>query len=121
MSQTIIVESVIATVVAKVIEKPLLQIRSLRVGVNIAQGVQCPQPIGHGKSRAVIALFPKVTRAVQHPVKAHRLIPVEPMHNARHLIRLDRLQQIMDMIAHNTESIEPELKFFLTPPNCEKQ
>ena len=62
----------------------------------------------------MIAFLPKMSRAIQHPVKAHGRIPIEPVHDFGQVVRVLWLQQIMDMIAHNAQRIEFEAKLFLT-------
>lgn len=64
LGQSIVGESVVAAVVAVVIEKALLPVGGLGVGVDVAQGIQRPSLITHRKARAVVALLPKVAGAV---------------------------------------------------------
>jgi hypothetical protein len=68
----------------------------------------------HRKPGAVVALFPKMPRPVQHPVEAHGTIPIEQMHNLRQLLWLFGLQQVVDMVAHNAERIQLEAILVLT-------
>ena len=86
---------------AKVIESALLHIGSFGIAVNIAQRVQRSAMLGVRKACAVISLFPKVSGAIEQTVKAHSGVPVQPMYSARNIIRLDWLQQVMYMVAHD--------------------
>ena len=36
-----------------------------------ANGIQCPPIVIHGKAAAVVSLFPKTPRTIQHAVKTH--------------------------------------------------
>ena len=114
LRQPVLSQSIIGSIVAKVIKPPLLHIRRFRVAMNVAQRVECSTFIGIGKSGTVITLLPKVPCAIKHSIEAHRRVPIEPVHNLGQILRLLRLQQIMHMVAHNAETIELELKFGLT-------
>ena len=74
--------------------------------MDIAQGIQRSALIRIRKPRAVIPLLQEVPTAIQHPVKAHHRIPIQPMHNLGQILRLGRLQRVMHMVAHNAEGIE---------------
>ncbi len=106
LRQPIIGQPLVAAIVAKVIEKSRLHSRCFGVGMNIAQGIQRSSMVGIGKGGAVVALFPKVPGPVQHAVKAHRRVPIQPVHNLGQFLGLLRLQQVMHMVAHNAEGIE---------------
>lgn len=81
LANAIIRQSFIAAIVAVVIEKALLHLGGFRVGMDIAQGIQSPSLIRIRKPRAVIALFSEVPTAIEHPVKTHGRIPVQPVHD----------------------------------------
>jgi hypothetical protein len=49
-------------------------------------------------------------RAIEHPVKAHGGVPIEPVHDFRQILRLCGFEQVMDVIAHYAQSIQLETK-----------
>jgi hypothetical protein len=69
----------------------------------------------------VIALFPKVSRAVEQAVETHRRIPVQPVHNSRHIIRHCGFQQVMHMVAHDAQGIELKAKLVAAAANRVQQ
>ena len=59
--------------------------------------------ISIGHSNRMIAPFPEVPPAVQQALQQHYAIPIEPMHQTRHLLGLCRADQAMDMITHDAD------------------
>ena len=97
-------------VVAEVVEEAWLHIRSLGVGVDIPQRVQCPFVIIIGEAGAVVTLLPEMPRSVQHPVEAHGSVPVEPVHDLGQIFGFLRFDQVVDMIAHDAEGVKLEVE-----------
>ena len=64
-----------------------------------------------GGFRAPCPLPPAPCLFVEHPVKAHGSIPVEEVHDFRQIIRLNRFNQIVDVIRHNADCIQLKLVF----------
>lgn len=83
LSQPVVRQSLMGSVVAEVVKKSSVHSGGFRVAVNVAQCVEGPIAIGILESRAVISLFPKMSRAIEHSIEAHRRIPVEPVHDFR--------------------------------------
>ena len=50
---------------------------------------------------AAVAAFPEMACAFEHAVEAHGRIPVDVMHDAGKLGGVVRLDQVMDMVAHD--------------------
>jgi len=121
LCQSILGQAVVDSIVAEVIKPSLLHTRCFWVPVNVTQGIQRSALITFGKSGTVIALLPKVACTVEHPIEAHRRVPVEPMHDSGQIIRLLRFQQIMHMVAHDAETIELEAIFDLASLNRKQQ
>ena len=113
ISETIISQTMIATIVAKVIEKTTLHVSRFRIGMDIPNGIQRTPIVIHREAGTVITLFPKVSRTPQHLVKTHSRIPVEPVHDFWQFPSIVRSQQIMDMVTHNAQRIEAKLIFLL--------
>ena len=64
MGNTILGKAIIDPVVAEIVEKSLLHIGGLGIGVDIAQGIEHPPVISIRKPRAVVSLFPKMPSAI---------------------------------------------------------
>ena len=54
------------------------------------------------------APLPEVSRAPEHAVETPGTVPVEPKHEVRQIGRLCRFQEIVDVIAHETQSVQLE-------------
>lgn len=114
LRNAILREAFISSVIAKVIKETLLHVCSFRIGMNIANCIQRPLIIRYRKAVAVIALFPKVSRAIEQSVKAHGTVPIQPVHNFRQILRLRWRNQVMNMVAHNAQRIQPKAILRLT-------
>jgi len=112
LRNAIIGQPIIGSIIAVVVEIALLHSRRFGVGVDVAQGIQRSFVIAVGKSRAVIPLFPEMPRPVQHPVKAHGCVPVEPVHNLGQIFRVLRFYQVMHVVAHDAQGIELKVMNF---------
>ena len=99
--QAIIGEAIVNTVVAVSIEIALAHTGGFRVSVDVAQCVERPLLLVVGERRAAIAAFPKMAASFEQAVKAHGRIPVDVMHDTGKLGGVVRLDQIMDMVAHD--------------------
>ncbi len=110
LSQTVITQALVGSVVAEIIEEALLHPCRLGVGVNVPQGVQCPFVIRLLETTAMVSLLPEMPRPVQHPIKAHGGVPVETVHDARQVLWDCGFEHIVDMIRHDAEGIELEFK-----------
>jgi hypothetical protein len=62
------------------------------------------------KPAAVVSLFPKMPRAVEHPVEAHGCVPVQPMPNLGQIFRFHGFQKVVDVVRHNAKCIQLELE-----------
>lgn len=98
-------------IVAELVEKSPLHLGALGIGMDVAQRIKDPFRIRPGKSTTVVTFFPKMPGSIQHLVKAHSRIPVQPMHDLGQIIGVFGFQQIVNMIAHDAKGIELELKF----------
>ncbi len=81
--------------------------------MDVAQRIQPPTIVAQGKAAAVVALLPKVPGAIQHLVKAHGGVPIQPVHNFGQCRWLLGGQQVVHVIAHNAQGIQPKSMFFL--------
>lgn len=115
--QSVIAQLGIDAVVAVAVDKTACDPCDPGIGVNVAQGIQCPLAVVGRKGAAVIALFPKMPGPLEHPVKAHGAIPVEPVHDAGQIFMSRWFNQIMDVVAHHAESVKMKLILLLGPPD----
>jgi hypothetical protein len=81
LSDTIVAQAVMSTIVAEILEITLLHSCRFRVSVDISQSIQSPLLICISKACAVVSLLPKVTCAIEHSVEAHGSIRVQPVHD----------------------------------------
>ena len=98
MSQTVLRKLVVTAIVAELVEEARSHLGDFGVAVNVASGVECSFLVPRPKAITEISFFPEVSRGIQHPVKAHGGIPVEPVHDFWQIIRLSRFNQVVDMI-----------------------
>ena len=73
-------------IVAELVEKSPLHLGALGVGMDVAQRIEDPLRVRPGKPTTVVAFFPKMPGSIQHLVKAHSRIPVQPMHDFGQII-----------------------------------
>ena len=99
-----------SSVVGEVVEEALLHLCCFGVGVDVTQGVQCPLVVRLLETAAVVAFLPEMPRPIEHPVEAHGGVPVEPVHDPGQILWGCGFEQVVDMIAHDTEGIEFEVK-----------
>ena len=85
--------------------------------MNVTQGIQSPISIAGWKPISKIPFLPKMSRAIEHSVKTHSCVPIKKVHNFGQIFGLFRLNEVMDMITHNTEGIEFKIKFIQRPFN----
>ncbi len=69
--------------------------------MDIAQSIQRPLLVIRRESRAVVALLPKMPRPVQHLLKTHGSVTIQPVHNLRQILWRSGFQKIVNMMAHN--------------------
>lgn len=100
--ESILGELIVATIIREIVEESRLDPSCPRIPVNVAQRIQRPPLITEMKSRTVIALLPKVTTPTQHPIEAHGRIPVQPMHDLGQILWLLWVDQVMDVVRHDT-------------------
>ena len=81
LRQTIVGQAVVRAIIAEVVEKALLHIGRFGVRVNVAQGIQRAAKVAFLEAAAVVAFLPEMPRSVQHPVKTHGGVPIEPVHD----------------------------------------
>lgn len=90
LGQAIIGEFFITAIVAELVEKGRSHFRRFGIAVDVAQGIQYSVFVTSRKPFGKIALFPKVSRASEHSVKAHCRVPIEKVHDFRQIFRLFR-------------------------------
>jgi hypothetical protein len=61
-----------------------------------------------GEASAMVTLLPEMTRSVEHAIKTHRRVPVEPVHDLGQIFGFLRFDKVVDMITHNAEGVELE-------------
>ncbi len=110
LSQTVITQALVGSVVAEIIEEALLHPCRLGVGVNVPQGVQCPFVVRLLETAAVVAFFPEMPRPIEHSIEAHGGVPVEPVHDAGQVLWGCGFEQIVNMIRHDAEGVKFKVK-----------
>jgi len=95
-------------VVAEVVEEAMLDTSRLWVRMNVPQRVQSPFMIIVGEASAVVTLLPEMSRSVEHPIKTHRRIPIQPVHDLGQIFGFLRFDQVVDVITHNAEGVKLE-------------
>lgn len=60
----------------------------------------------------MIAFLPEVTSSIQHSVKTHGGVPVQPVHDFGQVFRVFRFDEIVNMVTHHTERVEFESVLF---------
>ncbi len=113
LGDTIITRAIVDAIVAKIVKKSRLHLCRFRVSMDIAQGIESAASFAIGKPGAVVAFFPKVSGAVEHSVKTHSSVPVQPVHNFGEVLRFLRLDEIMNVVAHHAQAVELESIFIL--------
>ncbi len=59
--------------------------------------------------------------SLEQPIEAHSRVPVQPVHYFGQLFCLSGLQQIMDVVAHDTQSVQLEAVLLLRSMNGVQQ
>ena len=106
LCQPVIYQLSMRPIVAVAIVKAFAHAHRLGIGVDITQGVQGVMVVVVGKAAAVITLLPKVPGTVEPAVATHGAVPVEPVHDAGQVSGRLGFEQVMDVIAYDTQGIE---------------
>jgi hypothetical protein len=76
--------------------------------VNVAQGCQDVPTVVIGDGNGMVTTLPKVSVSIEQTIEAHRAVPVEPVHQSRHIVGLERLDEIVNVIAHDAQAVKSE-------------
>ncbi len=110
LSYPIVTQPVMDAVVAEVIEEALLHSCCFGVGVDVPQGVQCSFIVRFLETAAVVAFLPEMPRPIEHPVKTHGSVPIQPVHDPGQIFWGGGFHEIVDMIRHDAEGIKFKVK-----------
>ena len=108
LGQAVLTQAGVAGVVAVAIEKTGLDAGGSGIAMDVAERIQSADVIVPGEPGTMIAPLPEVSRAPEQAVETPGTVPVEPMHEARQIGRLCGFQEIVDVIAHETQSVQLE-------------
>ncbi len=67
-------------------------------GVNVAQRPQRMAEISVGHRGGMVSPFPEMPATAQLPVEQHGGVPVQPMHQPRHILGLRRPDHVVDVV-----------------------
>jgi hypothetical protein len=81
LGQPIISKPVVYPVVTEIVEEALLHTSSLGISMDIPQRVQSSFVVIVGEACTMIPFLPEVTCTVEHTIKTHGLVPIEPVHD----------------------------------------
>jgi hypothetical protein len=121
LGETIVRQAGVGAIIIVTVAETGADAGCLGVGVDVSQRVQSSLMVMSGKPVAEITLLPKVTAAVKHAVEAHGCVPVEPVHEARQVLRLVWFEQVVYMVAHDAQTVEPEMEFTFRQTDSVKQ
>lgn len=89
--------------------------------MNVAQGCQDVPTVVIGDGNGMVTTLPKVSVSAKQAIETHGAVPVEPVHQSRHVVGLEGLDEVVNVIAHDAQAIEPKAKSFLGSFDAEQQ
>ena len=105
--QSIVFAGRVTSVVGELVPKTLRGTRGERIAVDVAQHVEHMPLVAIRNRYRVVSGFPEMPGPTKQAIQGDRRVPVQPLHQAREILWLRRLEQVVHVIAHQGHAVEP--------------